>query len=85
MDFLFARRRYKFILSARGANAFVLGEPDFDVVDLELPRQANIVDHLSIFRDIKSLLYKETWIDQQPPNLQEHRRGGVKVERIYVI
>ena len=41
----FAWRPYQFMLSARSANAVVLGEPDFDVVDLKLPGQANIVDN----------------------------------------
>ena len=63
IDF-FACRPYQFILSARSANAVVLGEPDFDVVDLKLPGQANIVDNQSTFRGIKSPLCKETWRDQ---------------------
>lgn len=69
----FARRAYQFMLSARSANAVVLGEPDFDVVDLKLPGQANIVDNQSTFRGIKSLLCKEILRDQQPtPTLKEY-------------
>lgn len=66
IDFLFTQWRFKFILSALGANVFVLGEPDFDAVDVELSGQPNIVDHPSTTRDIKCLLCEETWIDQHP-------------------
>ena len=69
----FACWPYQFILSARIANAVVLGEPDFDVVDLKLPGQANIVDNQSTFSGIKSPLCKGTWRDQRPtPTLKEY-------------